>query len=400
MIKKLLLILIIIVGGFWRFWNLESPTTYVFDEIYHVPTMKAIAHSQPRAYEWWHKEIEGEETGAYIDWLHPPLAKIFGAWSILIFGEENSWAWRAPSALAGTLLILAVYLLTQALFPQKKWASLLAALLVAIDGLSLAQSRIAMNDIWVTLWLTLSLYAYWCYQKKEGHLWWWLTVLSAGAAVASKWSGFTIMLFFLVYEIYKLIKKKTNWQKSLAFLSSTSILVGIIYIISYGQMFLYHDFNHFKLLQEQILNYQFGLKEGHPYASRAWWWPLGEKPVFFYTNQDGTIQIWNKPFYFTWYLGLFSLLISLVLTISSHLKKFYQKRISSLKKKSYWQQYLFPIKFLPSFDFLLLAYVCFFLPWCFSPRIMFLHHYLPAVTLVWVLTGGLLSDKEEEKLST
>ena len=38
--------------------------------------------------------------------------------------------------------------------------------------------------------------------------------------------------------------------------------------------------------------------------------------------------------------------------------------------------------------FLLLGYFCLWLPWILSPRIMYFHHYLPALPCLWVLTGG------------
>ena len=38
-------------------------------------------------------------------------------------------------------------------------------------------------------------------------------------------------------------------------------------------------------------------------------------------------------------------------------------------------------------SFLLLAYYCFWIFWCLSPRIMFFYHYLPASALIWVITA-------------
>ena len=73
--------------------------------------------------------------------------------SILFFGD-NSFAWRAASALFGSLLLILIYVLTRIICPEYHWAALLATGLAAIDGLSIAQSRIAMNDIFVTFFMT------------------------------------------------------------------------------------------------------------------------------------------------------------------------------------------------------------------------------------------------------
>ena len=38
--------------------------------------------------------------------------------------------------------------------------------------------------------------------------------------------------------------------------------------------------------------------------------------------------------------------------------------------------------------FLLLGYFALWTPWIFSPRIMYFHHYLPALPCLWVLASG------------
>lgn len=405
LIEAIILSLIVVLGGWLRFRQLEVPAVYMFDEVYHVPTMKLMAHGSAWAYEWWHGELENEQSGSYVDWLHPPLAKLFGAASMTIFGE-NSWAWRAPSALAGTLLILAIFGLARASFPTRKYAGLIAAGLAAVDGLAIAQSRIAMNDIWVTLFIAVSVGAYYVYLKRETTGWFWLTALSAGAACACKWSGFTLWLFFAVYELYLLGKKRRQWKQSLTFLIIIGLTSICIYLASYAQMFTQHDWGHFFELHNQIFRYQFGLEATHPFAAKAWWWPLGEKPVYFYVNDDGTGQIWNRPLYATWYAGLLCLLVAVWQTVTNLIEQWRQglrrekqkkvkerataRKVGRLKmkgepppsKNSEEQE---------SFIFLLLAYFCLWLPWCFSPRIMFLHHYLPALTFVWVIAGGVLA---------
>ncbi|MDO5561549.1 MAG: phospholipid carrier-dependent glycosyltransferase [bacterium] len=358
--------LIVVFGGWLRFRHLEEPNAYVFDEVYHVPTIKLIMKNDPQAYEWWHGELEEEvESGAYIDWLHPPLAKLITAASLKIFGVQ-SWAWRAPSAFVGALLIIVGFAFAKTLWPKARWAPLIAALLFATDGVAIAQSRLAMNDIFVTFFITLSVWFYYLYQKKSANnSWLLLTAFTAGLAAATKWSGFLLGLFFLIWEVYRLTQKKTSFAHALKFLSITACAICMIYLLSYWQLFTQHDFGHFLGLEKQVWRYQTRLEAQHPYSAAAWQWPFAWQPIYLYANPQTGEQLWSQPFYPFWYLGLFCLLATAWRTFKD-------------KRKT------------PSTLFLLGAYLCFWLPWCFSPRIMFLHHYLPALTFVWLLTAKYL----------
>lgn len=371
LIEPVLLAIIILFGGWLRFRHLSEPAVYMFDEVYHVPTIKMIARNDPRAYEWWHKELKEEtQAGAYVDWLHPPLAKLIAAVSIKIFGE-NSFAWRAPSALMGTLLIWLVYCLARAIFSQQKGAGLLAALITAIDGLTIAQSRIAMNDIFVTFFATAAILNYYLYLKdRNKNIYFLGTTVMTGLACASKWSGATIILFILVMELWQWLKEKKDFWLSIRNILLVCLTAAIIYLLSFFQLFQHHSWNHFVELERQVLLYQTNLKATHPYSAPAWQWPLGEKPVYFYLNSQTKEQIWNTPFYPSWYLGLTCLFLAVF---------WLWRRKTPKASKEKWL-------------FLLLAYGCLWLPWCFSPRIMFLHHYLPAVTMVWVISGGVISE--------
>ncbi len=368
-LEAAILAAIILIGGYLRFNELAEPPTYMFDEVYHVPTIKMMARGDPRAYEWWHGELKEEtQSGAYVDWLHPPLAKLIAAASVRLL-SENSFAWRAPSALAGTVLIWVVYALARAIFPQARGAGLIAAFLVAVDGLTITQSRIAMNDIFVTLFTTAGLLTYYLYNQKEKDCWLLLTALMSGLACASKWSGAVLGLFLIVFELIKLKERKNNWIKMGRFLFISGLMTGLIYLLSFWQLFLHHNWSHFLELENQVILYQTNLQASHPYSSSAWWWPLGYKPVYIYLDATTGKAIWNRPNYLFWYIGVICLVNAL-----------------------YWLwRRKTPKKFKEKLLFLISAYFCFWLPWCFSPRIMFFHHYLPAATIMWTLSGGIIA---------
>lgn len=82
---KLLLFLILFFAFFTRFFRLDYPPTFYFDEVYNAFTTIEFIQGNIDAYEWFHiSPIEGTAYG----WTHPPLAKLMGSTGILIFGNN------------------------------------------------------------------------------------------------------------------------------------------------------------------------------------------------------------------------------------------------------------------------------------------------------------------------
>jgi len=189
MIKKYypqLLLTILAFSFFTRVYRLHLPEKYMFDEVYHAVTAKLIVDNDIRAYEFHNPP---PEPNTAVDWLHPPLAKYTQALSMKIFGK-NSFGWRFSSAIFG---VLAVYLTARFAFNlfRDKGLSLLAALIVSLDGLVLTMSRIAMNDIHVTVFILMALNFYTIYVNSNRKKWKLLILasLSTGLAIGTKWSG-------------------------------------------------------------------------------------------------------------------------------------------------------------------------------------------------------------------
>ena len=86
-------------------------------------------------------------------WVHPPLGK----WIIALLGVgpigQRSIGWRLPPAVFGIAGVALLYLLALRLWRSVWWAGF-AALLLALDGLHIVQSRIAMLDIFLTTFIT------------------------------------------------------------------------------------------------------------------------------------------------------------------------------------------------------------------------------------------------------
>ena len=357
-----LLLLLVAIAFFSRLYRVHIPERYIFDEVYHAATAKLIAHNDPRAYEWNAKPIEKDTA---IDWLHPPGAKLLQAGSMFLLGE-TSFAWRLSSVVFGTLVILTTVWLAQALFENKQ-LSLLAGLFAASDGLLLVQSRIAMNDIHATFFILQTLMWYWLYRKQRLRKYFLMAAIIAGCAVASKWSGVFAIGVVGLLEITSLQIKQLQIKKLWRLVLNLGILLLIpaaLYLASYGQMWLQgKSWSHFVELHKQIWAYQTTLTATHPYQSTALQWFFNIRPVWVAVEYGETtradIYAFGNPALFFW--GA----VAVLLTVGMLAKKF--KTVP------------------PALLFLFVCYLVVWVPWAFSPRVMFFYHYAPAVPLLSII---------------
>lgn len=381
--SQLVLLLILFFAFFTRFWRLNLPDRYIFDEVYHAVTAKLIAENDPRAYEWWHPAPEPDTA---IDWLHPPLAKYTQALFINLFGY-TTLGWRFSSALFGVGVIYLVYLLAEEIFAQRS-LSLLAAFLASLDGLLLVQSRIAMNDIHVTFFILLTLILYWRWLKfkdPDSKQWWRLLLVgfAAGLSAASKWSGFFVIAALWLLTLWEWLatwlNKKLEWKNwlqdfGLRFLALAVVPI-LVYLGSYGQMFLQgHDWSHFVELNRQIWSYQTGLEATHPHQSRPFEWFLNLRPVWFHVDyladeRIANIYAFGNPLLF--WLGAVSISWTIIYLLFKLGKRVTQNQIFKPKELDLSK--------------LSLVYFLVWLPWVFSPRIMFFYHYTPAIALLVII---------------
>ncbi|MBP9819730.1 phospholipid carrier-dependent glycosyltransferase [Candidatus Woesebacteria bacterium] len=394
------LLLVIIAFSFvTRVWQLHVPNSYMFDEVYHALTAKLMARNDNRAFEWWNPPVE-EHTA--VDWLHPPLAKYTQALGIRFFGE-NSFGWRISSAVFGTLVIFLTARLALVATADER-VSLLAAFLAASDGLLLVQSRIAMNDIHVTFAILLTLLMYSKFNKELGRgqnktdslLFLFATGVSAGIAIATKWSGLFALIIVWIFEILSVsakISPKLKWRSW--FLSRFIFLLAVpvlIYVASYGQMYLQgKDLVHFKELHKNIFWYQTNLVAEHPYESRPWQWALNLKPVWYHVQYQEKVR---ADIYAFGNLPLFWIGLVAVGATSLHLLRQFLHQAQEKKYTLMGVLRAFRATTLTPTGFLVFSYFAVWLPWQFSPRIMFFYHYAPAVPLLAIILSWWLVLQE------
>jgi dolichyl-phosphate-mannose--protein O-mannosyl transferase len=277
---------------------------------------------------------------------------------MLLFGE-NSFGWRVGSAVAGVVSILGLYLLVLAMTKNKQ-LGLLSVFLVSIEGIHIAQSRIAMNDMYMLAFFIWALYL------AVKSRWRWTAVLY-GLALATKWRQFMELPLAFIYLHQNPLN---NWRlKSGVYhiLSSVRyILIALsVYVLTFTPFILAgHTWDQWWELHRQMWYYHTHLVATHGYQSTPLEWIFAARPVWYYVKYLGdhisNIYVQGNPIIL--WLGLVAIVLQL--------KKLFDIRYSL---------FFFP-------------YVIFTLPWIASPRIMFFYHYLPSSVFLCVILANFISD--------
>jgi len=400
-------VLVLLMTGL-RLWRLNFPQEFYFDEIYHVPAAQLMMENDERAYEWWHQAVKS--VGGYYahDWLHPPLFKLLQAGSMKIFGLK-SWAWRLPSVMAAALLTFATYWLIKNVWLMIGRSSLLAvgrkkkdlqqqaekiawlsSFLLSLNGLVFVQSRIAMNDIAVTLFIVLALGSYVQFVKeflltrkskiklKKIKKWLFWTGVFFGLGLATKWSAIFLWLPLLASNLGLVMRKKSRQKNKHLLLFSLVVLLIlplVIYVLSYSQMFLQgKNLKHFFQLHRQIIWYQTNRDSLHAYDSGPVQWLFNLRPVWYWQGsqlqpeQTANIYLLDN-------IGLSWLALPSLLLTAATVVTVFQQAVKPKKNKK-------KLKIFVVWLLMLGSYALLFLPWWLAPRIGFCYHYLPAIPLL------------------
>lgn len=386
-----------------------------FDEIYHARTGLEQLNS-----------LRGEEPSSIYEVSHPPLGKVFMTLSIAIFGM-TPFAWRLPGAIAGVLMLPGMYMLGK-LFTKKRHLAAMPMLLMALDCMHFAQTRIATIDSFVALfiiWATYFMFRYAytnVYEKpfSKAMKYLFLSGLFMGLACASKWTGcyaglgLAVIFFISLYRqvragkqaetyLYKqdalISKAAAAWKKTsiktlLLCVLFFVIIPFAIYCLSFYPVFAGTPggLTISKVLRANanMLSYHSasGLGADHPFASKWYMWPLSQKPIYYYSAPriDGTgSAIWSFGNPAVWWLSTAALIIIIASWV---LKRCGKNNIIADDKDSCGM-------------FIVIAYFAQYLPWVFVPRGTYIYHYFTALpfaimALVFVLDR---IDEKHAKLS-
>jgi dolichyl-phosphate-mannose--protein O-mannosyl transferase len=268
--------LIITFAVILRLWRLNLPTGYIFDEVYYAKNANSLIR--------YGVELNAQGQAEFI--VHPPLGKWLIGIGIKIFGNDE-FGWRISAAVIGTLSVVLIYLITKELF-KSVFLSNVAAALMALDGLALVMSRVALLDIFLMFFILLAFY----FLIKNDL---WLSGVAIGLAAATKWSAIFLIPFFILLTLNSLQIEPVKWVKRAA---QFIFMPALIYLISWsGWIFTGSGWdrqsgsNVFTSLWKYhtaILDFHRNLVETHSYAANPWsWLILGRPTSFFYETPSG-----------------------------------------------------------------------------------------------------------------
>lgn len=296
----LLPVVLFVAAAGTRFWDIGHPGRQIFDERHYVED----------AYDVWQRGVEDDRPA------HPPLGKVLLAAGMEAGGLQPS-GWRLAPAVAGVVTVMGTYAAGLVLL-RRPSAAFAAGLLVALDGLALTMSRIAMLDVFVAAFVSA---AFWLVvldrQRRDaggggsagvGRLRLLAGVL-LGAAVATKWSGALALLSVLVLVVWWDAARARRSGRSIpgairsALPGAALALVVVpaaVYVASYTSWFVnYTDTETGRercaeepcdagpgerlagwwFEQWDMFHLQRRLEATHPHRSHAVLWPLGFEPV-------------------------------------------------------------------------------------------------------------------------
>ena len=359
-------LLITLLAAVLRLWNLGHPHTLVFDETYYVKDAWSqwnlgFASTWPEGADA--SFVAGDTdifTGEGSFVVHPPLGKFLIGLGMAVFGPESSVGWRISAALFGTALVLLLFFVAKTLTRSLVFASVVS-LLLAIDGLGIAMSRISLLDIFLSFFILLAFWFVlfdreWQQQRVAaavdaltvggepptwGPIFWnrpWVIAAgaAAGAATAVKWSGIWVLAAIGIYLVVTdaLQRRRlgvTNWtvdavrQGAAAFV--LLVPIGLLVYLSswigwlrtdggWGRTASPNALQSLWQYHEAIYRSMTGMTSPHSYASPAWQWPILWRPTAMHAGnaadgvngcaaQNGCLEIvYSMPNPLLWYASV------------------------------------------------------------------------------------------------
>jgi dolichyl-phosphate-mannose--protein O-mannosyl transferase len=295
-----------------RLWQLNFPKGYIFDEVYYAKNAASLISAG----------VELNEQGAAEFVVHPPLGKWLIGIGIKLFGN-NEFGWRISAALVGSGSVLLIYLIAQKLF-NSLFLSNVAAALLALDGLHLVMSRVALLDIFLMFFILLAFYLI-----LRDNLW--LSGVVIGLASATKWSAVFVIPFLILLTVHIGRANFATWGKRF----NQFVLTPIgIYLLSWSGWFINSKgwardsgsnlFSSLWNYHVEMMNFHRGLTEQHAYAANPWSWLVLGRPTSFYyesgkncgaSSCSQEILAIGTPI--LWWAGIFAIAITVGLFIAN-----------------------------------------------------------------------------------
>ncbi len=331
-----------------RLAGLTTPAGLVFDEIFYARNACRFVIDSAAC------GIDDLVSGA-----HPPLGNWLIGIGIRLFGYDE-FGWRIASAVAGTLSVALLYLLVRRLLSGHAQGigatvgATAAAALLASDFLHLVQSRLAMLDALVTLFVIATVLFVvldgrrrrgprgedldapaWLRRISLGRPWRLAAGLALGSAVAVKWSGgyvaIGLVVLLVAWEVSSVAAGgdadarrgalcRAVRREVLPSLVLLGIVPVVVYLASYvgrvdGDLLAlpWREGSVWRgILEHQLamLRFHTGLAGDHPYESAPWSWLFLKRPVAYSFADGGSfreILAIGNPL--TWWSGAVALVV-------------------------------------------------------------------------------------------
>jgi dolichyl-phosphate-mannose--protein O-mannosyl transferase len=253
-----------------RIWHLGQPRTLSFDERYYAENAWSMLHyGYARNFDGGAEDLiaKGATNGLMVpnsvtQVVHPDVGKWMIALGEWIFGF-NSFGWRIASAVVGTLTVLLLCRLVLRLTRSVPFACL-AGFLLAVDGVHLTLSRLALLDVFVTFWILCAVHCLvldreWIKQRLDVTGWWphlwhrpwqWAAGLCFGLACGTKWNGvYALAAFGLTLVVWELLLRRPSGFASVvrstfavgipAFVRLV-VVAALVYVVSYAGCLVNH----------------------------------------------------------------------------------------------------------------------------------------------------------------
>lgn len=348
-VRPLLPVFLIAGGAFALFtWDLDRADEIYFDEHYYISVAHQIDNGIWEDPCWQPISVQHRP----LNFEHPPLAKLIMAWSVETFDTDHSvfqgcrspddntplqgscrvledgqpiqqydsskqcydgftqrlrdfgnpYAWRMPSVVMGTAAVLFAGL-TVARLTRSPGAGALAGAFIAMDGVMLTSSRLAILDIYAAGFAMVALWAA-TWPGRRGVIG---SALGLAFAFACKFTAVfagipvLVLLLWTQWRHGRLTRRMFDGTVA-AYAVIPNLLLAVTYApwwrIWIPELGLWGAVKHWFSILGDAITWGTTVPIGHAYGIRPWAWFSDARPTFYYAmwSVDGVAGI-NRYIY-------------------------------------------------------------------------------------------------------